>query len=103
MTVRVALTLDVQSFLWVISQKSGGPEPPILEVVGEHFIEAQGMRIDDRTLRRYHYALQSRGFVIFDSWLVPAEPARSRSVVDGADVALLGFRRTLDAACALAT
>ena len=55
--------IDVQSFLWVIAQKSEDPEPPILEVVGEH-IEAQGMRIDDRTLRRYHYALQSRGFVI---------------------------------------
>ncbi len=63
--------IDVQSFLWVIVQRdqitqpigAGEPGNPTLEEIGEE-IESHGMRIEDRTLRRYHYALQSRGIVI---------------------------------------
>ena len=72
--------IDVQSFLYVLAQDNDAtstadntspstepdpspPDPLSLTVIAKR-IRARGMRIDDRTLRRYHYAIRTRGFVI---------------------------------------
>lgn len=49
--------IDVQSFLYVLTRK-----PPLTAIAKR--IRSRGMRIDERTLRRYHYAMRTRGFVI---------------------------------------
>jgi MoxR-like ATPase len=38
-------------------------KPPSFEAIGQH-VQTQKLRLADRTLRRYHLALQTRGFVI---------------------------------------
>lgn len=70
--------IDIQSFLYVLTRKpsSSKPEPepkpkpasdppaePPLTAIAKR-IRSRGMRIDERTLRRYHYAMRTRGFVI---------------------------------------
>ncbi len=70
--------IDVQSFMYVLTREPSSPEPepepepepapdppakPSLASISK-YIKSQGMRIDERTLRRYHYAMRTRGFVI---------------------------------------
>jgi len=89
--------IDVQSFIWVTL--SGGyeaeepgreseeaeaelledyKEPPF-EQIRDQIINGEGLRISERTLRRYHLSLKSRGFVILSgvsgtgkTWLTEA-------------------------------
>lgn len=70
--------IDVQSFMYVLTREPSSPEPepepepkpapdppakPSIASISK-YIKSQGMRIDERTLRRYHYAMRTRGFVI---------------------------------------
>jgi len=92
------------------SGRSNADEPPLFDRIAESILAA-GLRIDQRTLRRYHLALQTRGFVILagvsgtgKTWLAQAcaEAVGAQSLV--VPVApnwttnedLLGYRNPLD-------
>ena len=53
---------DVQSFLWSIHNPDGMPKPPASEIFKR--IQAEEMRIDEVTLKRYIHSLDTRGFLI---------------------------------------
>ena len=59
--------LDVQSFLYVMNIEPDIPEirkieSGISEII--KYVHSQGMHIEERTIKRYRYAMQTRGFVI---------------------------------------
>ena len=54
--------IDVQSFLWSIHNADGMSRPSTPEILKR--IQAEGMRIDEVTLKRYIHSLDTRGFLI---------------------------------------
>ena len=87
---------DVQSFLWSIHNPDGMPKPPAAEILRR--IQAEEMRIDEATLKRYIHSLDTRGFLILagpsgigKTWL-----ARLYATAIGAEYRLVAVAKNWD-------
>lgn len=101
--------VDPEVLEYVKSQIASAP-PLTLEAIGER-VNAEGLRVSARTLRRYHLSLRTRGFVVLSgisgtgkTWLAEAYARATAAEVLVAPVApnwtsnedLLGFHSPLD-------